>query len=91
LKTNLGVILSARRRAARGERSANCNRYCPRGASAKETLMQADLPARGCAFRLSHHHPGRLGSRPARLASLVSVSVSSLRNYLRTPQLAAAE
>jgi outer membrane protein TolC len=85
LKTNLGVILSGTQTAvARGERLSQLQALLPSvDASAKETVMQADLPAEGLRIPGFPTIIGPFGFTDLRASLTWSlVSVSSLRNYL---------
>jgi outer membrane protein TolC len=85
LKTNLGVILSGTQKAAaRGERLSQLQSLLPSvDASAKETVMQADLPAEGLRIPGFPTIIGPFGFTDLRASlSWSLVSVSSLRNYL---------
>ena len=85
LKTNLGVILSGTQTAAaRGERLSQLQSLLPSvDASAKETVMQADLPAEGLRIPGFPTIIGPFGFTDLRASLTWSlVSVSSLRNYL---------
>ena len=85
LKTNLGVILSgAQTAAARGERLSQLQSLLPSvDASAKETVMQVDLPAEGLRIPGFPTIIGPFGFTDLRASlSWSLVDVASLRNYL---------
>jgi outer membrane protein TolC len=85
LKTNLGVILSGTQTAAaRGERLSQLQSLLPSvDLSAKETVMQADLPAEGLRIPGFPTILGPFGFTDLRASLAWSlVSVSSLHNYL---------
>jgi len=85
LKTNLGVILSGTQTAAaRGQRLSQLQALLPAvDASAKETVMQADLPAEGLRIPGFPTIIGPFGYVDVRASLTWSlVDVASLRNYL---------
>ncbi len=85
LKTNLGVILSgAQTAAARGERLSQLQALLPSvDASAKETVMQVDLPAEGLRIPGFPKIIGPFGFTDLRASLTWSlIDVASLRNYL---------
>jgi outer membrane protein TolC len=85
LKNNLGVILSsAQSAAARGQRLSQLQALLPAvDASAKETLMEADLPAEGLRIPGFPTIIGPFGYTDVRASLTWSlVNVASLRNYL---------
>ncbi len=85
LKANLGVILSgAQTAAARGERLSQLQALLPSvDASAKETVMQLDLPAEGLRVPGFPTIIGPFGFTDLRASLTWSlIDVSSLRNYL---------
>ncbi len=85
LKTNLGVILSgAQTAAARGERLNQLQALLPSvDASAKETMMQLDLPAEGLRIPGFPKIIGPFGFTDLRASLNWSLmDVASLRNYL---------
>jgi outer membrane protein TolC len=85
LKANLGVILSgAQSAAARGERLSQLQSLLPSvDASARETVMQADLPAEGLRIPGFPTIIGPFGFTDVRASlSWSLVDVHSLRNYL---------
>ena len=85
LKTNLGVILSgAQTAAARGERLSQLQALLPSvDASAKETVMQVDLPAEGLRIPGFPTIIGPFGFTDLRASLTWSlIDVASLRNYL---------
>ena len=85
LKTNLGVILSgAETAAARGERLSQLQALLPSvDASAKETVMQLDLPAEGLRIPGFPKIIGPFGFTDLRATLNWSlIDVASLRNYL---------
>jgi len=85
LQTNLGVILSGTQTAAaRGQRLSQLQLLLPAvDASAKETVMQADLPAEGLRIPGFPTIIGPFGFTDLRASlSWSLVDVASLRNYL---------
>jgi outer membrane protein TolC len=85
LQTNLGVILSVTQTAAaRGQRLSQLQSLLPAvDASAKETVMQADLPAEGLRIPGFPTIIGPFGFTDLRASlSWSLVDVASLRNYL---------
>jgi len=85
LKTNLGVILSsAQTAAARGERLSQLQALLPSvDFSAKETVMQLDLPAEGLRIPGFPKIIGPFGFTDLRATLNWSlIDVASLRNYL---------
>jgi len=85
LKTNLGVILSGTQTAAaRGERLGQLQSLLPAvDFSAKETVMQSDLPAEGLRIPGFPTIIGPFGYTDLRASLTWSlVDVASLRNYL---------
>ncbi len=85
LKANLGVILSgAQTAAARGERLSQLQALLPSvDASAKETVMQLDLPAEGLRIPGFPKIIGPFGFTDLRASLTWSlIDVASLRNYL---------
>jgi outer membrane protein TolC len=85
LKANLGVILSsAQTAAARGERLSQLQALLPSvDASAKETVMQVDLPAEGLRIPGFPTIIGPFGFTDLRASlSWSLIDVTSLRNYL---------
>ncbi len=85
LKANLGVILSsAQTAAARGERLSELQALLPSvDASAKETVMQVDLPAQGMRIPGFPTTLGPFGFTDLRASLTWSlIDVASLRNYL---------
>jgi outer membrane protein TolC len=85
LKTNLGVILSSAQTAgARGARLSQLQSLLPSvNASAKETVMQVDLPAEGLRIPGFPAIIGPFGFTDLRASlSWSLVDVASLRNYL---------
>jgi outer membrane protein TolC len=85
LKTNLGIILSGTQTAAaRGTRLSQLQALLPAvDASAKETVMQADLPAQGLRIPGFPTIIGPFGFTDVRASlSWSLVDVPSLRNYL---------
>jgi len=85
LKTNLGVILSGTQTAAaRGERLSQLQALLPSvDASAKETVMQLDLPAMGLRIPGFPAIIGPFGFTDLRATLNWSlIDVASLRNYL---------
>ncbi|MGO9318110.1 MAG: TolC family protein [Terracidiphilus sp.] len=85
LKTNLGVILSGTQTAAaRGERLSQLQALLPSvDASAKETVMQLDLPAEGLRIPGFPKIIGPFGFTDLRATLNWSlIDVASLRNYL---------
>ncbi len=85
LKANLGVILSnAQTAAARGERLSELQALLPAvDASAKETVMQVDLPAEGLRVPGFPKIIGPFGFTDLRASlSWSLIDVASLRNYL---------
>ena len=85
LKANLGVILSgAQTAAARGERLSQLQALLPSvDASAKETVMQVDLPAEGLRIPGFPTIIGPFGFTDLRASlSWSLIDVASLRNYL---------
>jgi outer membrane protein TolC len=85
LKTNLGVILSGTQTAAaRGERLSQLQALLPSvDASAKETVMQLDLPAEGLRIPGFPKIIGPFGYTDLRATLNWSlINVASLRNYL---------
>ena len=85
LKTNLGVILSGAQTAAvRGERLSQLQALLPSvDASAKETVMQLDLPAEGLRIPGFPKIIGPFGFTDVRATLNWSlIDVASLRNYL---------
>jgi len=85
LKANLGVILSgAQTAAARGERLSQLQAMLPSvDASAKETVMQLDLPAEGLRIPGFPTIIGPFGFTDLRATLNWSlIDVTSLRNYL---------
>jgi outer membrane protein TolC len=85
LKTNLGIILSGTQAAAaRGQRLSQLQALLPEvDASAKETVMQADLPAEGLRIPGFPTILGPFGYTDIRASlSWSLLDVSSLRNYL---------
>jgi outer membrane protein TolC len=85
LKTNLGVILSgAQTAAARGERLSQLQALLPSvDASAKETVIQIDLPAEGLRIPGFPKIIGPIGFTDLRATLNWSlIDVASLRNYL---------
>jgi outer membrane protein TolC len=85
LQTNLGVILSGTQTAAaRGQRLSQLQSLLPAvDASAKETVMQADLPAEGLRIPGFPTIIGPFGFTDLRASlSWSLVDVASLRNYL---------
>ena len=85
LKTNLGVILSGTQTAAaRGQRLSQLQALLPQvDATAKETVMQADLPAEGLRIPGFPTIIGPFGYVDLRASLTWSlVDVASLRNYL---------
>ncbi len=85
LKANLGVILSGTQTAAaRGERLSQLQALLPSvDASAKETVMQVDLPAEGLRIPGFPTIIGPFGYTDLRASlSWSLVDVASLRNYL---------
>jgi outer membrane protein TolC len=85
LKTNLGIILSgAQTAAARGQRLSQLQSLLPSvDASAKETVMQVDLPAEGLRIPGFPTIIGPFGFTDLRASlSWSLVDVASLRNYL---------
>ena len=85
LKTNLGVILSGTQTsAARGQRLSQLQSLLPSvDASAKETVMQADLPAEGLRIPGFPTIIGPFGFTDVRASLTWSlVDIHSLRNYL---------
>ena len=85
LKANLGIILSSAQAAgARGERLSQLQSLMPAvDASAKETVMQIDLPAEGLRIPGFPAIIGPFGFTDLRASlSWSLVDVASLRNYL---------
>jgi len=85
LKTNLGIILSSTQTAAaRGARLSQLQALLPTvDASAKETVMQVDLPAEGLRIPGFASIIGPFGFTDVRASlSWSLVDVASLRNYL---------
>ncbi len=85
LKTNLGVILSnAQSSAARGQRISQLQSLLPTvDLSAKENVMQADLPAEGLRIPGFPSIIGPFGFTDVRASMDWSLlNVNSLRNYL---------
>ena len=85
LKANLGVILSgAQTAAARGERLSQLQSLLPSvDASAKETVLQVDLPAEGLRMPGFPKIIGPFGFTDLRATLNWSlIDVASLRNYL---------
>ncbi|MGA2217083.1 MAG: TolC family protein [Terracidiphilus sp.] len=85
LKDNLGVILSASQtQSARGQRLSELQTLLPSvDASAKETVMQSDLPAEGLRIPGFPTVLGPFGYTDVRASlSWSLVDVQSLRNYL---------
>jgi outer membrane protein TolC len=85
LKANLGIILSsAQTAAARGERLSELQALLPSvDASAKETVMQEDLPAEGMRISGFPITLGPFGFTDLRASLTWSlIDVASLRNYL---------
>jgi outer membrane protein TolC len=85
LKTNLGIILSSTQTAAaRGARLSQLQALLPTvDASAKETVMQVDLPAEGLRIPGFASIIGPFGFVDVRASlSWSLVDVASLRNYL---------
>lgn len=85
LKTNLGIILSSAQSAAvRGQKLSQLQALLPSvDASAKETVMQADLPAQGLRIPGFPTIIGPFGFTDLRASlSWSLVNVASLRNYL---------
>jgi outer membrane protein TolC len=85
LKTNLGIILSSTQTAAaRGARLSQLQALLPTvDASAKETVMQEDLPAQGLRIPGFATIIGPFGFTDVRASlSWSLVDVASLRNYL---------
>jgi outer membrane protein TolC len=85
LKANLGIILSgAQTAAARGERLSQLQALLPSvDASAKETVMQLDLPAEGLRIPGFPKIIGPYGFTDLRASLNWSlIDVASLRNYL---------
>jgi outer membrane protein TolC len=85
LKTNLGIILSGAQMAgARGERLSQLQSLLPSvDASAKETVMQIDLPAEGLRIPGFPAIIGPFGFTDLRASlSWSLIDVASLRNYL---------
>ncbi|MGA3009653.1 MAG: TolC family protein [Terracidiphilus sp.] len=85
LTANLGVILSsAQTAAARGERLSQLQALLPSvDASAKETVMQVDLPAEGLRIPGFPKIIGPFGFTDLRASlSWSLIDVASLRNYL---------
>lgn len=85
LKANLGVILSSTQTAAaRGERLSQLQALLPSiDASAKETVMQVDLPAEGLRIPGFPTIIGPFGFTDLRASLTWSlIDVASLRNYL---------
>lgn len=85
LKTNLGIILSSTQTAAaRGARLSQLQALLPTvDASAKETVMQVDLPAEGLRIPGFASIIGPFGFTDVRASLNWSlVDVASLRNYL---------
>ena len=85
LKTNLGIILSGTQTAAaRGQRLSQLQSLLPSvDASAKETVMQVDLPAEGLRIPGFPTIIGPFGFTDVRASlSWSLVDVASLRNYL---------
>jgi outer membrane protein TolC len=85
LRANLGIILSsAQTAAARGERLSELQALLPSvDASAKETVMQVDLPAQGLRVPGFPKIIGPFGFTDLRASLTWSlIDVASLRNYL---------
>jgi len=85
LKNNLGVILSSSQVAsARGQRLSQLQQLLPAvDASAKETVMQADLPAEGLRIPGFPTIIGPFGFTDVRASfAWQFVNVASLRNYM---------
>jgi outer membrane protein TolC len=85
LKTNLGIILSGTQTAAaRGQRLSQLQSLLPSvDASAKETVMQSDLPAEGLRIPGFPKIIGPFGFTDVRASlSWSLVDVTSMRNYL---------
>jgi len=85
LKANLGIILSSTQTAAaRGQRLSQLQALLPTvDASAKETVMQVDLPAEGLRIPGFASIIGPFGFTDVRASlSWSLVDVASLRNYL---------
>jgi outer membrane protein TolC len=85
LKANLGIILSGTQTAAaRGERLSQLQALLPSvDASAKETVMQVDLPAEGMRIPGFATIIGPFGFTDLRASLTWSlIDVASLRNYL---------
>lgn len=85
LKTNLGIILSSTQTAAaRGARLSQLQALLPTvDASAKETVMQEDLPAQGLRIPGFATIIGPFGFTDVRASlSWSLIDVASLRNYL---------
>jgi outer membrane protein TolC len=85
LRTNLGVILSGTQTAAaRGQRLSQLQSLLPAvDFSAKETVMQSDLPAEGIRIQGFPKIIGPFGFTDLRASLTWSlVDVASLRNYL---------
>jgi len=95
LKNNLGAILSGTQTAvARGQRLSQLQSLLPSiDASAKETVMQSDLPAEGLRIKGFPTIIGPFGYTDVRASlSWSLVDLASLRNYLATRHnFAAAE
>jgi outer membrane protein TolC len=95
LRNNLGVILSGTQTAAaRGQRLSQLQSLLPAvDASAKETVMESDLPAEGLRIKGFPTIIGPFGYTDLRASlSWSLVDVASLRNYLATKHnFAAAE